>query len=174
MKKLVLAILMAVGLMADGVVVGGEFGYGNTDVTASALGASETVGTKTKSLALKAGYQLDNIRLMGVLGVDKYKDDMIVAGEGNAVSLGIEAGYIYENILAAVTVARGEKDFVDFDQDFTDVGVRIGGIFEVDGANVEAGVQYKERTYDTYNYSGVGIDLEDETIGLYVGISFNL
>lgn len=180
MKKLIMAIMFSVSaLMADGVVVGGEILYGkiSSDLTASVPGYSESYSADTKTIAFaaKAGYQFDAVRVMGVLTSEKYKDDMMVDNEGGLVSLGVEADYLIDNIFIGAVAAKGQKDFDGTDIDFVDYGARVGGIFELGtDANLEAGVQYKVRSYDNYNYMGVDLDLEDKIIGVFVGVSFNL
>ena len=172
-------MLSAAALMADGVVVGGEMLYGkvSSDLTASIPGYSESYSADTKTIgfAVKGGYQFDSIRVLGVVTSEKYKDDMIVANEGSLVSIGAEVDYIIDNMFIGAVAAKGSKDFDGTDIDFTDFGARIGGVFELGtDANLEAGVQYKVRSYDSYNYSGVNLDLDDKILGVFVGVSFNL
>jgi len=180
MKKIILAIMLSVSaLMADGVVVGAELLYGkvDSDLTASAGGASASVSDDTKTVAFsaKAGYQFDAVRVMGVLTSEKYKDDMMVDNEGSLVSLGVEADYLINNLFIGAVAAKGQKDFDGTDIDFVDYGARVGGIFELGtDVNLEAGIQYKVRDYDNYNYMGVDLKLDDKIVGVFVGVSFNL
>ena len=180
MKKLIVALMaMAAVASADGFVVGTELNYGkvSSDLTASIPGASasDSADTKTIGFAVKGGYQFDDIRVYGVVTSEKYKDDMVVVNEGNAVSIGAEVDYMIENVFIGATLARGSKDFDGTDIDFTDIGVRLGGSFELGtDSNIEAGVYYKKRGYDSYVWDGVTLDLDDKIIGVFVGVSFNL
>jgi len=180
MKKLIVALMaMAVVASADGFVVGTELNYGkvDSDLSASAGGVSASASddTKTIGFAVKGGYEFDAIRVLGVITSEKYKDDMITNNDGNAVSIGAEVDYMIENVFIGATLSTGEKDFDGTDIDFTDIGVRLGGAFELGtDANLEAGVYYKKRDYDSYVWDGVTLDLDDKIIGVFVGVSFNL
>ena len=180
MKKIIIALMVFAGIAsADGFVVGTELTYGkvDSDITLSVPGTSASVSSDTKSVgfAIKGGYQVENIRLMGVLTSEKYSDDVVVLGEGNAVSIGAELDYMVENVFIGVTLATGTKDFNAVDIDFTDVGLRVGAAIDINpDINLEGGVQYKKRSYDSYNYSGVDIGLDEKIIGIFIGLNFNL
>lgn len=172
-------MLSAAALMADGVVVGAELLYGkvSSDLTLSIPGYSESYSADTKTIAVaaKVGYQFDAVRVMGVVTSEKYKDDMVVYNEGSLVSIGAEVDYLIDNIFIGAVAAKGQKDFDGTDIDFIDYGARVGGIFKLGtDANLEAGIQYKVRNYDNYNYMGADLDLGDKIIGVFVGVSFNL
>jgi len=179
MKKLIVALMaMAVVASADGFVVGTELNYGKVDSELTASGAvtgSASDDTKTLGVAVKVGYQFGDVRVLGVITSEKYKDDLITYNDGNAVSYGAEVDYVVNNAFIGATVATGEKDFDGTDIDFTDVGVRVGAGAELgEDSTIEAGLYYKKRNYDSYTESGITLDLEDDIVGLFVGVSFNL
>lgn len=180
MKKIILVLAaMAASVLADGFVVGTEILYGkvNSDLTASVPGYSESYSADTKTIAFaaKGGYQFDAVRVMAVVTTEKYKDDMMVDNEGSLVSFGAEVDYMVDNFFIGAVAAKGSKDFDGTDIDFTDYGARVGGAFELSSdVNLEAGVQYKIRNYDNYNYMGVDLDLEDKVFGVFIGLAFNL
>ena len=180
MKKIILAIMAVFTLaQADGFIVGTELNYAkvNSELKASIPGYSETYtgSTKTLGIAFKGGYQFDKVKVYGVITSEKYKDYMVVENEGNAVSFGAEVDYMIENVFIGATLAKGTKDFNSVDIDFTDVGVRLGATADINtDIAIEGGVQYKKRSYDSYNYSGVDIGLDEKIIGVFVGLSFNL
>lgn len=173
-------MVSAAALMADGFVIGGDFNYGkvSSDLTASIPGASASItqNTNTKGVGLKAGYQIDDVRIMATINSEKYSDDLVVSGEGSLVSYGVEADYIIDNtFLVGITLAKGSKDFGGTDIDFTDVGFKAGATVEQnEGLSVEAGLYLKNRGYDSYTESGITLDLDERVVGLYVGLSFNL
>ena len=172
-------MVVCASVFADGFVVGTEITYGkdSSDISASVPGASASVSTDTKSIgfAVKSGYQFDAVRVLGVVTSEKYKDDVIVFNEGSAVSIGAEVDYMIDNLFVGGMLASGSKDFSGVDIDFTDVGVRAGGLFDLsEGVTLEAGIQYKKRGYDSYVYEGVTIGLDEKIVGLFLGVSFNL
>jgi len=176
MKKIILAMAVLVSsLMAD-VVVGGTLGYGNMDAEATAGGVSATADTKYTSLELKAGYQWEQARALVLFGSDNYKDDMGYEGEKNANYFGIEVDYLIPanedtDIYAGVVLTDGSKDFVVDTVGFKDFGVKFGAIIETnDGISLEVGAQVKNREYDNY----MGIDMEDDLVGVFVGLNFML
>ena len=175
MKKLFLLVLvMAASLFADGLVVGGEFGYAkvNSELTTN-IGSAEG-DTKSKSLTGKLGYSFGDARVLGYVTSEKYNDDMVVYNEGSLISYGAELDYVQENLFIGAILGVGSKDFDGTDVDFIDYGARVGYIHQIDNANIEIGVQYKIREYDSYQFGAVTLDLEDEIIGLFIGINFNL
>ena len=180
MKKIILALMVFAGIAsADGFVVGSELTYGkvDSDLTASLGGASASVSGDTKSIgvAVKGGYEFDAVRVLGTITSEKYKDDMVVDNEGNAVSYGVEVDYMIDNLFIGGMLATGSKDFDGTDIDFDDVGVRVGGVFDIgNDANLEVGVQYKDRRYDSYTLSGITLDLDEKIVGVFVGVSFSL
>ena len=173
MKKiLIVLILMVATMFAEGFVIGGELGYGKINAEASYNGNTATADTKYTSFAVRAGYEQDNMRLLGYINSDKYKEDMLVVGEGNAISYGVEFDLVSNmGLYAGVLLGTGSKDFIVADVDFNEYGVRGGYIYELSNSmQFETGVQYKQRDYDSYE----GIDMQDDLIGLYVGINFML
>jgi hypothetical protein len=180
MIKVIMSLLVAASaVLADGFVVGGDFSYSRvgSELTLSIPGYSESYSdsTKTTGFTARGGYQFDAVRVMGFVTSEKYSDDVVVYNEGNAASVGVEVGYMLDGAFIGVLAAKGSKDFDGTDIDFTDYGVRVGATVELGtDANLEAGVQYKIRGYDSYNYSGVDIDLDEKVLGVFVGVSFNL
>ena len=180
MKKIILALMVFAGIAsADGFVVGTELTYGkvDSDLTASVGGSSIEVSGDTKSIgfALKGGYEFDAVRVLGTITSEKYKDDMVVTNEGSAVSYGVEVDYMIDNLFICGMLATGSKDFDGTDIDFNDVGARVGGVFNVgENTNIEAGIQYKKRSYDSYTLSGINLDLDDKIVGVFIGLSFSL
>lgn len=180
MKKLIVALMaMAAVASADGFVVGTELNYGKVDseLTASSGGVSASASddTKTIGFAVKGGYQFDDIRVLGTITSEKYKDELITVNEGNAVALGVEVDYMINDLFVGAIIAKGSKDFDGTDIDFTDIGIRGGISASINSnSNIEAGLYYKKRGYDSYTESGVTLDLDDKIIGLFVGLSFSL
>lgn len=180
MKKLIVALMaMAVVVSADGFVVGTELNYGKVDSELTATGpggsASLSADTKTIGVAVKGGYEFDAIRVLGTITSEKYKDELITVNEGNAVALGAEVDYMINDLFVGATIAKGSKDFDGTDIDFTDIGIRGGISASINSnSNIEAGLYYKKRGYDSYTESGVTLDLNDDIVGLFLGMSFNL
>lgn len=180
MKKLIVVLMaMAVVASADGFVVGTELNYGKVDSELTASTATATASasddTKTLGITFKAGYQFDDLQLFGTVSTEKYSDELITNNEGNAVALGLEADYAFNDMFIGGTIAQGSKDFDGTDIDFTDIGIRCGLSNSVDdNSDIQIGLYYKKRDYDSYTESGITLDLNDDIVGLFLGMSFSL
>ena len=179
MKKLLAAFMALAAVANAGAIVGANVSYSNVDseLTASAGGVSEsyTVDTKSKGLTLKAGYEYEEVRVLGYVSSEYYSDDVVVYNEGNAITIGAEADYLIDDLYVGAFIGSGYKDFYGTDIDFIDVGLKIGGTHELsEGLDIEAGVEFKKRSYDNYNYSGTNLDLDEKLIGVFIGLNFNL
>lgn len=175
MKKIVLLLVaFTLSAIAEGFVLGGEVGVGKvkSEVTASLGTASASAETKATvmGLTVKAGYDFGAYRIKGYASSDEYSKDTVVIGEGRAVSYGLEADIKADGGFIGVRVGQGQKDFNEVDIDFTDIALRFGGIVDV----YEYGLEIKKRQYDDYQYGAVNIELEDTSIGIFIGFNFNL
>ena len=169
MKKILLVLAMfAISASAE-VILGANVGVGKVNAKSN-LGTSASASGV--SFGLNAGYQWEKVRALVFLNSDKYSEDMLVVGEGNAVSYGAEVDYRFtDKVYAGLLLAKGTKDIIVTDADFNDVGLRIGYTTPInDKLSFDGSLSFKSRAYDEY----MGIDVDEKLIGFTIGLNFTL
>jgi len=176
MKKILILLVALASIASAEWVLGANIGYGEMEAEATYAGNSAKADTKYTSLQVQGGYQWESIRALAFVGTDNYKDDMVVSGEGNANYIGAELDIIFpvnDKISAYIggSLAKGEKDFIIKDVEFDDKALKVGALLELnDDIQAEIAIQYKKREYNDY----IGIGMDDELIGIVIGLNFNL
>jgi len=183
MKKVILAIVLAVSAFA-GTVINTSVSYGNVEATAKVLGVTETVKTKTKSLRQDVGYAWTNVRAVGFIQLDKYKETLLTETESNAVSYGVEVDYIHSfnnglGFFVGGLIGKGSKD-LGSDGDsvgisevtFTDTAIRTGVTYDINSWQLSAGIENKIRLYDDEVLDGYIINLEEKIQTVFIGAGY--
>ena len=95
----------------------------------------------------------------------------MIEGESNANYISLEADYKIDNFYAGIELGTGAKDFIVTKSSFKDISLKTGILlYAGDGVQGEAGLQIKNRTYESYSSA----NMDDTLIGVFVGINFML
>ncbi len=185
MKKVILAIVLAIATMAHAGMVGDtSIAYGKVEATASVNGESASMNTSVTSLRTDLGYDFGNIRTLGYIQMDKYSDEVISDTEGNAISYGIEVDYVHAvntetSVFIGGLIGKGYNDLGSQGDavgvgsaDFSDTAVRGGIIYDIGNIDIKAGLEYKKRDYDTVVVGGYAIELDEAIQSVFVGIDY--
>ena len=178
MKKIIFALaVFALGLHAE-VILGTDVSYSkaNGDVTATYLGSSATEDytDNLAALTVKAGYQFEAVRVLGYYSLEDYKESE------RSKSYGVEVDYLIPSdaktdFLVGLTVGKGELEGEGLDLGFKDIGMKVGLLTELnESLALEAGVQYKYRSFDDVVISGVTVEGDEKQLGVYLGLNFTL
>jgi hypothetical protein len=161
MKKVILVLMVsAAALMADGIMYGVSAGYANVSSSGGTTNDVK-VNEDTQSLTaqLKAGYENDAARGFVFIGKDRYEND------NDAKYYGFEFDKKFNDAYVGVLLAFGKIG--DQDNSFRDIGAKVGYDFKVtESSYIDTGVKAVRREYK------VG-DAKDNIIGAYIGINFN-
>lgn len=173
MRSLLIAALISTGLFAGNVTVGADLLYSDIkgDMEIGTLKYLED--TTSFGARAKLGYKIDKVKLTGFYQIERYKDDMILKGEGNNITYGAFVDYSFKDAYVGFVAGRGERDLnnaVVTNSRYNDLGLRAGIISDY----LEVGVNYVNRDYDNVVYSNTLFTQEDRVVGFYVGFNFEL
>ncbi|QFR43013.1 outer membrane protein [Sulfurimonas xiamenensis] len=177
MKKIVLAVLLATGLMAadSGMYVGLDVGNTDYNIKASALGISVEESYDDASYTFKAGYYIDaNSR---VYASYQYID----VEDGDSAFYGVGYDYLIGNgalkpfVGAFVGYGSAEDDEGYVDMSGTVYGGQIGLNYAInENFSAEAGYRYmKSNMDDNIVESDINVNIEiDEIKNWFVGVNY--
>ncbi len=180
MKKILIALLaMATFASADNFVVGADLAYGLVDTDTSVNGTSVKQDTETTGVRIKGGYDFTDFRVLGYVQYEDYADDIVLTTEKSNLSYGLEVDYklnLSNNLkgYVGVAVGLGTKDLGSNDYassvDYDEIALRAGILYN----QFEAGIEAKRRSLDSVTNSGITIQEDDEIIGFYIGMNFDI
>ena len=178
MKKILLALLVFAAMAHAEVILGTDVSYSkaNGEVTASYMGSTATADytDNLAALTFKAGYEFDTVRVLGYYSLEDYKESE------ESKSYGIEVDYLIPGddktyFLVGLVVGKGELAAAGLNLGFKDIGMKFALLTELnESLGLEAGIQYKYRSFDDIVISGVTIEGDERQLGVYLGLNFTL
>lgn len=177
MKKIVLASLLATGLMAadSGVYVGVDVGNTAYEIKASALGVSETEKDDGGSQTLKVGHYFDaNSRVTAFYqNVNTDGGDSYIYGAGYDYLIGDNALKPFAGVLAGYGTAKSDDGSINMSGNF--FGLQAGVNYAMNSNfSIEAGYRYLKSNIDqTIVVLGTDVKLEIDPIkNWFIGVNY--
>lgn len=176
-KKIVLASLLASGLMAadSGVYVGVDLGNTAYDMKASAAGVSATEKDDGGSQTLKVGYYFDKNNRAGVFfqNVNTSGGKTHFYGVGYDYLIGDNAFKPFVGAILGHASSKADDNSVNLTGAV--YGAQVGVNYSINESfSVEAGYRYmKSKMEDTITVSGIDIKLEaDPVTNWFIGANY--
>lgn len=185
-RVLLLLVAMATLASANSFIVGVDAQRNFAKDEVSTPNHDISLNHKSVTARLKAGYQMDYFRGLVYIQKDRYTEDVLLEGEGDAKTYGVEVDFLIGagkriDLFIGATYGKGEKDMgyygelLRYDKlDFTDRSIKGGVIFPFKSWQFETGLECKYRDYEKVTDGTYSITPEERIIGVFVGVNFSI